>query len=1150
MSEQELNDCEQMLKDLLLNDNIKRKSAEEKLSLCLSSIQNRAKLVLYCSQLLLKEIDLGVKMYCAIIIRKVFLPNEKANPDGVFKEIPTQEKEILKNNLLRALNDTTNKQLRKQIADATSTFFSTLVENEDKWDNLLQYSMNLLSSEVTEQNITNIEFGLHLITNLYSVASDDLEKNMKIFLSIFPIYFKSNSLSLKAKSVQCLTEILCGVVSKKEVKQFKDLIFNVLETTLNCLNANDTDNLKICLDSIKDLSNCEPKILRKDFKDIFILMGKIAENVDLDENLREMCFEIIVTLVEAMPKLFEDSKDGSEKLENFVTRLFKYAMELDQTIDEDWLNPSKISYISDEFIPEKKLDLATSLLTRLFDVVDKEKLLKITSDNIVQLINHSNDKDWKYKYIAYITVAEIAANIENLSSIEKLISLIISDLFSPNIKVQYSCLYCIAELSDAHNPDFQNKYHKEIIPKVIQLLNESKSLRVQLEICDSLEMFVEHMTDSDAALYLQSSLDALFNVFLKNETECPPSLKQGIIGVVQEFIHASEDEFIKYSEKCLQILLEYLSNILTNNINGNLVGPLMEVISEIGPLCPDLFKKYLITIVNTLIQINIKMPDFKGNIANYLLSTWEKLIPSLKESNKEKIPEIVNSLIQLLEKPPEMSISSNPEIKIDVNEFFSDNKKEKEDEKKVELKTSETEEFTTFLETLNSFLSQCPELFSLETIQNLYNICKKLIKYPNNDIKSEIVKVYPNCIEIMLKINSQKDIIYRTANTYIADILSQLSQESDYSVIISFLDSISDIIKSVKEFLTTKEINEISKEIFTLFKRIEKGRKSLIKEKEEAEKEYEEEKKTGDNKINSDDEDEDLSQEEVMEDIEDKIDETENVMKSISDFFGALFETHGHLTLELVDEIIKNYIPNYLLETSSNFEKLLALLLLGDMAEFLKQDLLSKIWSDICTILIKYSPHSNYEVRNAACYGLGVFAQSTTKNFEEYGKNIISAVIKVINLPIDKKLKKTEKENLKFARDNAVSALGKIIKCHGQEFPNELDTLLDLWVNSMPIKQDKEEAKINYKFLLDILMKEPNKILGENNKNLGKVIVILTVGYQTGATDTEMDKNIEQFTVGIKSNAEYNNILLDTIKKQKEKLQNKMKSLFKIETNN
>ena len=1148
MSEQELNDCEQMLKDLLQNDNTIRKSAEGKLQLCLSSIENRAKLVLYCSQLLLKVNDAGVQMYCAIIIRKIFLPNDKANPDKVFKAITSNDNIILKNNLLNALNSITVKHVRKQIADAACTFFATLIENKDTWDDLLKYSMNLLSNDFSEQNIPNIEFGLHLVTNLYSVASDYLDKNMKIFLTLFPAYFKSNSLTLKAKTVQCLTEILCGVVSKKEAKQFKDLIFNVLETTLKCFNENDNDNLKICLDAIKDLSNCEPKILRKYFQDLFILMGKISENVDLEENLREMCLEIVTTLIEAMPKLIKDPKDGNQNLENFVTRLFKYAMELDQTIDEDWLNPSKISYISDEFIPEKKLDLATSLLTRLFEVFDEDedKLLNLTSNNIVQLINHSNEKDWKYKYIAYITVAEIAPNIKKLSSIEKLISMIITDLFSPNIKVQYASLYCIAELSDAHNPDFQNQYHKEIIPKVIQLLTESKSLRVQLEVCDALEMFVEHMTDSDAAIYLQSSLDALFNVFLKNENECPPSLKQGIIGVVEEFIHASENEFIKYSEKCLQILLEYLSNILTNNINGNLVGPLMEVISEIGPLCPELFKKYLITIVNTLIQINQKMPDFKGNIANYLLSTWEKLIPSLKESNKEKIPEIVNSLILLLEKPPEMAISSNPEVKIDVNEFFSEKKKEKE-ENKVELKTSETEEFTTFLETLNSFLEQCPELYNLEQIKNLYPITKKLIKYPNNDIKSETAKIYPNCINILIKINSQREIIVSTANTYIADILSQLSEETDYSVIISFLDSIRDIIKSVKEFLSTKEINELSKQIFDLFNRIEKGRKDLLKEKEEAEKEYEEEKKTGDNKINSDDEDDDSSQEEVMEDIKDKIDETENVMKSISDFFGALFETHGHLTLELVNEIINNYIPNFLLETSSNFEKLLALLLLGDMAEFLKQELLSKIWGDICTILIKYSPHSDYEVRNASCYGLGVFAQSTTQNFSDYGKNIVPAIINVINLPIDKKLKKTEKENLKFARDNAISALGKVIKYHGQEFPNELNSLLDLWVNSMPIKKDKEEAKINIKFLLDILMKEPNKVLGDNNKNLGKVIVILTEGYQTDSTDTDMDKNIEQFALGIKNNTEYNNILLNTLKKQKEKLRNKMKSLFKIE---
>ena len=127
--------------------------------------------------------------------------------------------------------------------------------------------------------------------------------------------------------------------------------------------------------------------------------------------------------------------------------------------------------------------------------------------------------------------------------------MIINDLFNVNIKVQYASLYCIAELSDEHNPDFQNTYHKDIVPNLIKLLNESKCLRVQLEVCDALNMFVEHMTGDDASKYLQSSLDALFKIFIKSEQECPPALKEDILDVVQEFIQASEEEFKKILRK-------------------------------------------------------------------------------------------------------------------------------------------------------------------------------------------------------------------------------------------------------------------------------------------------------------------------------------------------------------------------------------------------------------------------------------------------------------------------------------------------------------------------------------------------------------------------------------------------------------------------
>ena len=83
-------------------------------------------------------------------------------------------------------------------------------------------------------------------------------------------------------------------------------------------------------------------------------------------------------------------------------------------------------------------------------------------------------------------------------------------------------------------------------------------------------MFVEHMTDDTAAKYLQSSLDILFNIFIKSEEEYPPALKEGILDVIKEFIGISEKEFKKYFGKYFKILLQYLSNILNKNINRTL----------------------------------------------------------------------------------------------------------------------------------------------------------------------------------------------------------------------------------------------------------------------------------------------------------------------------------------------------------------------------------------------------------------------------------------------------------------------------------------------------------------------------------------------------------------------------------------------------
>ena len=1143
MSEQELLQCESMLKNLLVPDNTIRNQAQSQLADCLSTLPKKEALSMYCSLLLLNSTDLNVQNYCAIILRKIFLTSEKEISSEAVKNFSPKNKQDIKNNILLSLNKTTNKSLKKQIAEAAIRIYEGLYENEEKWDEFLKYVINIFNLDLTENNFDNIELGLFILSDIFSFAYDELKEGIPMFLNKFKIYFSSNSLTLKANTVDCVSELLSSVSSKKEMKQFKDIIFSVLETTKLCLEQKDEDNIKICLDSLEDLATRVPEILRKNFENIYILMGKIIEEKDFDEKIREIGFDIIISILEKYPKIIDDGK-----LSILVQSLFKYAMELEQTIDNDWLYPNVTSFISDEFIPEHKLDEACSLLSRLFKVCSEDKMLQLTSQNIMELINHSSEKDWKYKYIAYISVAEIMSFIKEINTIEKLISLILTDLNNPNVKIQYASLFCIAELSSVHNPDFQNEYHKKVVAQTIKILYESKCLRVQLECCDVLDCFIAHMTNSDAAIYLKDSLEILFNIFMKDDKDCPPALREGILDVLQEFINASEEEFKQYSDKCLQLLLKYLGEILNKNINKNLIGPLMETISSIGPLSPELFKTHLELIVNTLIQINLNLSSFTENIAEYLQSTWEKIIPNLKETHSDKIPQIISSLIDLIKKNPEMSISSNPENKFDIKKFFEDEGEEQvqKEEKKAEIKTSETEEFSIFIKILNEFLEKCNQFCGMEQINNLIPISLKLIKYPNSDIQSEISKTLGLIIEILSKKGEDINNIQKNSKNFIAEIISQLLKETDFIVITSLLDSMKDIIKSTKLFLTTQEINDLTQNILKVFDIVETSRIAKLKQKKETEEEYEKNKNNKDSKINSDDEDDSASKDEEINDLEDQIDEIENVLTSFSEFFVVLFDTHKNYTLEFVDKIIKEYLPKYFKEDASNFEKNLGVLLVGDMAEFLQQDIIGNIWDDICVILVKYANNSDDEVRNSACYGLGAFAQSTKNNFEKYYKDIVTVLISAINMPIDKNLSKDEKNAKQFAKDNGVSALGKILKYQGQSLGSDYENVFNLWINNLPIKQDDEEGLINNQFLMDILMKEPNKVLGIDNKNLAQIIIILAKAYNSEMSDELLDTNIEQFALGVKNNKEYNEILMNLVQKQKGKTLNRIKTLFKL----
>ena len=85
--------------------------------------------------------------------------------------------------------------------------------------------------------------------------------------------------------------------------------------------------------------------------------------------------------------------------------------------------------------------------------------------------------------------------------------------------------------------------------------------------------------------------------------------------------------------------------------------------------------------------------------------------------------------------------------------------------------------------------------------------------------------------------------------------------------------------------------------------------------------------------------------------------------------------------------------------------------------------------------------------------------------------------------------KKSKQTQFNHARDNAIAALGRIIKY--QEAGIDAATIIPSWVSLLPLTHDLEEAKGQNEFLAELLIKRPAVVLGANNEGLEHFVVIL-----------------------------------------------------------
>ena len=431
---------------------------------------------------------------------------------------------------------------------------------------------------------------------------------------------------------------------------------------------------------------------------------------------------------------------------------------------------------------------------------------------------------------------------------------------------------------------------------------------------------------------------------------------------------------------------------------------------------------------------------------------------------------------------------------------------------------TQVEEFSCLLSILLSIL------YSIEKINinidsffiQIENEILPLINYRlNKHIRNNCSKILTQIIILMPKCEQKKT----KSMAYIQILINSIKTEVDATITKNFFENIKKIIECYKgEFLNKDYVNDLFNKCWFFNDNLRKKRNQFI----------EKQKKIKDNSMklkNKEKEDDDQYMNKL---IQNEIENIENIQIEIGDVIGILLKTHKNQCEQIIGQIIGNIIPSYL-NSKNIFEKKIAVYLIDDLIEYIGQEKLSDdIWEMIYHIIIQYVDVDDNSIKQAAVYGIGIFAKYTKNNFNKYGQGLLDSLYKLLLLCINSRNnihKIDDKEDFLIIFDNIIAALGKIIfnQFNSKIVQDRISELIEKWIINLPIKNDESEYTLQHELMVNLFFYKreliPINYYSHYFESLAEI-------YQTKYSNQNIDNQIEQiFNNYIKKEEELTKVL-------------------------
>jgi hypothetical protein len=888
---------EALVGQLMSPMNDQRGQAEQLFNYCK---QRRADaLVLKMIQALQVSQQLEVRAMVAILLRKLITKDDVS----LWPQLSPATQNAVKGQLLLCVQREEEKSISKKLCDTVAELAAGILE-EGMWPELLPFMFQCVSSD----SLRLQESSLLMFAQLAQYIGPQLRTYLPTLHNVFLQHLSSQtSGDVRVAALRATTNFVQTLETAQDREQFQDLLPGMIQTLSLALNNHEEAAAQEALEMFIEIAGTEPRFLRRQLAEVVGNMLQIAEAPELEEGTKHLAVEFLITLAEAR----ERAPGMMRKLPEFIGRLFATLMKMLLDIEDDPLWYGADALEDEDAGETADYEVGQECLDRLAISLGGNTVLPVASHLLPAFIT---DSDWKKRHAALITLAQIAEGCAKvmIKNLKPVVSMILNSFQDSHARVRWAAINAIGQLSTDLGPDLQQDYHQQVLPALINAMDDFQSPRVQAHAAAAVLNFSEACTPEILTPYLDGVISKLL-LLLQNGKRL---VQEGALTALASVADSAQAHFQKYYDT----VMPYLKAILVNandKQNRMLRAKSMECISLVGmAVGKDKFREDAKQVMDVLMTLQGAQMEDDDPTISYMLQAWARLCKCLGQEFLPYMSVVMPPLLRSAQLKPDVTI---------MDADSEDEGDESDDDsvetitigdKKIGIRTSVLEEKATACNMLCCYADELKEGF-YPWIDQVAPILVPLLKfYFHEEVRKAAVSAMPELLRAgklaVEKGQAQgRDEAYvkQLTDYIIQPLVEAMHKEPETELCSSMLDSLNECIQIAGPLLDAGQIKSMVEE----FKQVITA--SSTRKKERAERTHTE----------------DFDAEE-KEFLEEENEQEEEVFDQVGECLGTLLKTFKAAFLPYFEELMP-FITPMLGKQRTPEERRVAICIFDDVAE-------------------------------------------------------------------------------------------------------------------------------------------------------------------------------------------------------------------------